>query len=135
MGKRKLAAWQRACCELCGDEFQAARADPVEVDGDLLCSWCESSYERGYNDGVGRQKRLNTPEPDLVPNDSPPVWDLVIADMRKRDQESRRKYGVPLQAGNGRDALVDAYQEALGLCVYLRQAIEATEAAERGGEG
>lgn len=36
----------------------------------------------------------------------------------------RARYGTPLQAGNGRDALVDAYQEALDLCVYLRQAIE-----------
>lgn len=43
--------------------------------------------------------------------------------MKERDQEGRRKYGTPLQAGNGRDALVDAYQEALDLCVYLRQAI------------
>lgn len=30
----------------------------------------------------------------------------------------------PLQAHNGRDPLVDAYQEALDLVVYLRQAIE-----------
>ena len=33
------------------------------------------------------------------------------------------RYGTPLQAHNGRDALVDAYQEALDLAVYLRQAI------------
>jgi hypothetical protein len=31
---------------------------------------------------------------------------------------------VPLQAHNGRNALIDAYQEALDLVVYLRQAIE-----------
>ncbi len=28
-----------------------------------------------------------------------------------------------MQAGNGRDALVDAFQEALDLVVYLRQAL------------
>ena len=58
---------------------------------------------------------INTPEPAPVPTDGTPIWDLVIADMRERDQEGRRKYGTPLQAGNGRDTLVDAYHEALDL--------------------
>lgn len=63
-------------------------------------------------------------QPDPRPNDARPVWDLVIEDMRARDRLGRERYGVPLQAGNGRDALRDAYEEALDLCVYLRQAIE-----------
>ena len=67
---------------------------------------------------------LNTPEPPPVPNAGRPVWELVIDDMRERDHAGRAKYGVPLQAHNGRDALIDAYQEALDLCVYLRQLIE-----------
>lgn len=66
----------------------------------------------------------NTPEPAPVTNDWPAVWDLVIADMKERNQIGTAKYGTPLQAHNGRDALVDAYQEALDLVVYLRQAIE-----------
>jgi hypothetical protein len=52
-----------------------------------------------------------------------PVWDLVAADMKARDALGRARYGVPLSTRNGRDALVDAYQEALDLCVYLRQLI------------
>jgi hypothetical protein len=66
----------------------------------------------------------DTHEPAPIPNDLPAVWALVIADMQARDAEGRRKYGTPLQPFNGRDALVDAYQEALDLVVYLRQAIE-----------
>jgi hypothetical protein len=73
------------------------------------------------------QGALNQPESKPVPNGSRAIWDLVIEDMRDRDHTGRAKYGVPLQAGNGRDALVDAYQEALDLCVYLRQAIEERE--------
>ena len=69
----------------------------------------------------------NTPQPPPKRNDSTPIWDLVIADMRERDREGRRRYGMPLQAHNGRDVLVDAYQEALDLAVYLRQAIEERE--------
>lgn len=66
---------------------------------------------------------LVTEQPAPQANDKPAVWDLVMADMKARDQEGRRKYGVPLQPHNGRDVLVDAFQEALDLCVYLRQAI------------
>lgn len=63
-------------------------------------------------------------QPPPTPNDSTPIWDLVIEDMRARDNLGRQRYGTPLQAHNGRDALTDAYQEALDLCVYLRQEIE-----------
>lgn len=62
-------------------------------------------------------------QPAPVGNDQPAVWDLVIADMHERDHVGRQRYGTPLQPANGRDALLDAYQEALDLCVYLRQAI------------
>jgi hypothetical protein len=63
-------------------------------------------------------------QPPPTPNATRAIWDLVIADMRERDAIGRARYGTPLQAGNGRDALVDAYQEALDLVAYLRQAIE-----------
>ncbi len=62
-------------------------------------------------------------QPPPIRNDSPAIWDLVIADMQQRDRDGAAKYGTRLQAGNGRDALLDAYAEALDLCVYLRQAI------------
>lgn len=52
------------------------------------------------------------------------TWRYVDADMQERDRLGRERYGTPLQPHNGRDALVDAYQEALDLVVYLRQAIE-----------
>jgi len=69
-------------------------------------------------------KNLSNYEPDPIKTDERPVWELVIEDMRQRDNEGRAKYGTPLQASNGRDALVDAYQEVLDLAVYLRQEIE-----------
>jgi hypothetical protein len=55
-------------------------------------------------------------QPPPVPNDGPALWDLVLADMRERHQ----RYGTALQANNGRDMLIDAYQEILDLAVYLR---------------
>src|SRR5690625_2506260 len=47
----------------------------------------------------------------------------VIAALQERTRQGVRKYGRPLQTHNGRDALWDAYEEALDLCQYLRQAI------------
>lgn len=70
---------------------------------------------------------LETPEPAPAANATPPIWDLVIADMRARDAFGRKKYGTPLQAGNGRRMLVDAYQEVLDLAVYVRGELAARE--------
>ncbi len=62
-------------------------------------------------------------QPPPKPNCLPAVWDLVVSDMLERDQVGQQRYGTPLQPHNGRDALMDAYQEALDLAVYMRQAI------------
>jgi len=66
-------------------------------------------------------KEQSNPLPESF--EKPSVWGLVLNDFQNRDSEGRRKYGTPLQPFNGRDALIDAYQEALDLTVYLRQAI------------
>ena len=51
----------------------------------------------------------------------------VTDDLNKRIEKGIRKYGEPLKTFNGRNALVDAYQEALDLLVYLKQLILETE--------
>ena len=59
-----------------------------------------------------------------LPNDSRRILDYVLDDLRARAEQGKATYGVYLQAHNGRDALQDAYEEALDLSMYLRQAIE-----------
>ncbi len=49
------------------------------------------------------------------------VTEQVCADLRERTLLGTRKYGEPLQTFNGRDALQDAYEEALDLAQYLKQ--------------
>lgn len=51
------------------------------------------------------------------------VLDYVVIDIQNRAEMGKRKYGTYLETNNGRDALWDAYQEALDLVIYLRQAI------------
>jgi len=65
----------------------------------------------------------NAPQPAPQQNDGPNVWNLVIKDMHDRDNFGVKKYHAHLQPFNGREVLIDAYQEALDLVVYLRQLI------------
>lgn len=75
-------------------------------------------------------------QPMPVATDGPHIHDLVVADVRdsglsralqvaldvaRRKQVGVARYGQPLQAHNGRDALRDAYEEVLDLLVYLKQ--------------
>ena len=45
------------------------------------------------------------------------VLDLVLHDFKARASAGKRKYGDYLSVNNGRDALMDAYQEAIDLCM------------------
>ncbi len=65
-----------------------------------------------------------------IKNNNPHIADLVCVDIRYRKQKGIETYGTPLQAGNGRDALWDAYEEALDLACYLKQAIEERNASK-----
>lgn len=60
-------------------------------------------------------------QPPPTPAAGPSMWDLVIADMHARDRLGRERYGVPVRAHNGRDALVDLSDELCDAVVYLRQ--------------
>ncbi|ADD80857.1 gp071 [Rhodococcus phage ReqiDocB7] len=83
-------------------------------------------------------------EPDPVHNDNISCHDIVIAgmylrtfgaaqtghsdiqaafiaDMKARKEFGLKKYGTALQPHNGRNAIKDAYDEAMDLCVYLAQ--------------
>lgn len=51
------------------------------------------------------------------------ILPLVQTDLDARIAKGAEQYGERLTSHNGRDALWDAYEEALDLCMYLRQAI------------
>jgi len=60
------------------------------------------------------------PQPMPKETNNPPLWDLVIQDMKDRDKFGQEKYHTRLTVENGRDFLLDAYQEILDAAVYLR---------------
>lgn len=55
------------------------------------------------------------------------VIDLVMEDLRVRAEVCSEDYGTHLQTFNGRDALIDLYQEMLDVLMYLRQLIAEEE--------
>lgn len=62
-------------------------------------------------------------QPEPTPNDGPDLWLHVINDMESRRRCGIERYHTVLQPNNGRDCLLDAYEEALDMAVYLKQAI------------
>lgn len=62
------------------------------------------------------------PQPDPQPG-SEVVLFHVIDDLKRRAASGYHKYGTFLETNNGRDALLDAYQESLDQCMYLKQMI------------
>lgn len=78
------------------------------------CMKCKSTGFMGVTDG----------QPDPIKNERAAIWPMVIKDMQERDKFGREKYGTPLQPLNGRNPLVDSYEEILDLCVYMKQCQE-----------
>lgn len=60
-------------------------------------------------------------QPAPVPNDRPCIQDMVIADIERRKKIGMERYGTLLQPHNGRDALLDAYEEELDKIQYMKQ--------------
>lgn len=52
------------------------------------------------------------------------IQELVRIDLVHREKVGQETYGTSLYPYNGRSAILDAYEEALDLAVYLRQVIE-----------
>mgnify|MGYP006921322443 CR=1 FL=1 len=63
------------------------------------------------------------PQPMPTPNDSPPIWGIVVQDIAQRAAEGRVTYSTDLQPFNGRNALQDRYEELLDASLYCKQEI------------
>lgn len=107
-------------CHYCGTVINQCRCiqDKATVRG--TCVPCAAKIAE--NPTMTLPLPAATPEPEPQPGRED-IYPLVIADIQARVAAGREKYGTVLQSHNGRDALMDAYQEAIDLVMYLRQAI------------
>lgn len=60
----------------------------------------------------------------MMRSSSVPLPESFLLDCEQRDLMGRKKYGEPLHPFNGRNAVQDAYEEALDLIAYTHQASE-----------
>lgn len=62
---------------------------------------------------------------DLTVNESEQGgrWFTLSSDLEHRAAAGEKKYGTRLKTDNGRDAVVDAYEEAQDAVMYLAQAV------------
>lgn len=94
---------------------------------DGLEQWQREEEQREMSD-EGQGAGLNAEQPPPADGEGPDCWLLVLADMEERRRLGIERYGKPVRPDNGRDALIEAYQECLDLAVYLRQAIAQRDA-------
>lgn len=74
---------------------------------------------------VTETRRLREGDQPLpIPNEGRDIGLLVAQDVLERRRLGISRYGTPLQAFNGRDALRDLYEELLDAAAYVRQLIE-----------
>jgi hypothetical protein len=100
-----------------GKPLEGKRVLVEELDP-LVVSVLPSAY---FTTETGPTKVRDGDQPLPLPVGGPAMQDLVIADVEERKAIGIKRYGQTLRAHDGRDALLDAYQEALDLCVYLRK--------------
>lgn len=49
------------------------------------------------------------------------VWQEVVKDMHKREKQGFKSYNKYLTLNDGRDSLLDLYEELLDACVYIKK--------------
>jgi hypothetical protein len=63
--------------------------------------------------------RLDSDNPNR-PTNVDEIYTSVLADMQERHELGVKRYGVALTGFNGRNQLIDLYQELLDATVYMR---------------
>lgn len=105
-----------ANCPKCGQDTQRSTAS-------VLSDVRKQEREQDIKREESRAGRNGDSQPMPKPGKGDAIQVLVANDIIKRMEVGRQRYGTYLQAHNGRNALLDAYEEALDLCVYLKQCL------------
>ena len=117
-------AWCLGCAEWCYPEAPCgeARCCTAKVATELRQS--ATIMEPMLAAEYRRRADEMMEQPPPIPNDRPSIQQLVLADVAERERIGIERYGVALQALNGRDGLRDLYEELLDAVMYVRQLIE-----------
>jgi hypothetical protein len=67
---------------------------------------------------------LSTCRQDLPKPGEQNIVTILLQEIQEKADRGAAKYGSALMSFNGRNSLVDAYQELIDLLMYLRQCVE-----------
>jgi len=100
--------------------------DPIENNTTCAVPWDIADHPDYYVDStlISAHNPGTIVQNPSVKNNTTPVYKRVMADIEDRASLGCEKYGTYLQTFNGRDALIDLYQEMLDAVQYLRQRID-----------
>ena len=119
-GNKRLEGWNS---DIVTREQYESAGGSMEVDDEEDMQLDNPEIESGFEPFVSVEDAATAKQATPKGSGSP-ILGMVLADLTNRALEGTAKYGEPLKAHNGRNPLWDAYQEALDLAMYLRQAIE-----------
>lgn len=89
----------------------------------LQCVLCDCE-EFGQDSMKEKYSVRNNPQPDPVEDKAQPhLVTMVMNDLEERKKVGEELYGMVLRPHNGRDPLIDLYQEILDSALYCRQLI------------
>jgi hypothetical protein len=114
------------CCNMSIQKSDYLNRDQKDTWHQSVYMYSEEAEKIALRAAIGewntRPLPAATPQPPPAASDED-ILALVLSDLQARSDFGLEKYGTRLKANNGRDALMDAYQEALDLVMYLRQLI------------
>lgn len=71
----------------------------------------------------------------IIDETQPTVHELVARDIMTRQAVGIQRYGTPLRPHNGRDVLVDIYEELLDAAAYMQQLMQERDKVRCAGCG
>lgn len=123
-------------CPDCDRDWRRPIYTGLHTPHDWYCPLCDTINGKKFT-SMKTPEPFHDTSPDPIKEQPPPisspepkeggesgsVWAMVLRDMSERERIGIEKYGLPVLWNNGRDHIVDAYQEALDKIVYLRAEI------------
>jgi hypothetical protein len=96
----------------------------------VQCPDCTGTGMIPYRTSIIQIEPATTIQKPPEENDGTVVLDRVLKDFQDRAEVGKARYGTYLKTNNGREALVDAYQEAMDLVMYLKQELMERETVQ-----
>ena len=108
------------CIEMDGFEKELDRCKKISAQKTKISKILEEEIDLLKKEIAERSAAKNEPAPTGT---GKKVIDEVVLDLKSRSDMGEKKYGTPLRTFNGRNAMMDLYQELLDSVMYAKQVL------------